>query len=246
MKRVIITTICAIAFVLIPTTGQSQIGMSSTIQTNHLWRGGEVADGIVITYDAAYKMLNESLSIGFWGAINAVGEYKEFNYYATYSVGGFKFSLWDIYNFSDYATYNNSEFFNYCASSTGRFLDATAAYSFGDKFPLTVSWSTILFGRDRDSENSANRYSTYCYAEYPVYKTELWRVDTGLGAAFALNPMDENANFYGDKAGIVHISMAITRDLVICNYHIPISGTALWNPQSNKAYFQLAAKIFSF
>lgn len=242
-KRVIISVIISI---ILSTTGYAQISMSSKIQTNHLWRGGEVADGIVITYDAAYKLLDKSLTIGFWGGVNAVGEYKEFDYYLNYTTGGFGFSLWDIYNFSDFATYNNEEFFCYDSATTGRFLDATATYRFNDKFPLKLSWSTILFGRDRDSENSANRYSTFCSIEYPIYKNELWSVNTSLGAAFALNPMDESANFYGDEAGLVDITMVVTRDLVIKEYHLPISATAMWNPQSGEAYFQLAVELFSF
>ncbi len=224
----------------------AQFEASANIQTNHLWRGGEVADGVVVTTDVATTLLGENFRLGVWGGMNTQGSYKEFNYYATYTLGGLSLALWDTYNFSDFATYNNEEFFNYDAATTGRFLDATVAYCFGETFPLKLSWSTVIFGRDRISDNSANRYSTFCYAEYPLYNRDLWRLDVGLGGAFAINPCGESANFYGEQSGVVHVSMAISRDLVLGDYHIPITVTTMWNPQSDQAYLQLAARLFSF
>lgn len=245
MKRIklIFTTLVATFICL---NSYAELGMSARLQSNHLWRGGEVADGIVISSDATLKSLNDHLTLGIWGAMNTQGSYKEFDYFLNYKFRGFSLSLWDTYNFSDYATYNNEEFFNYKPSTTGRFLDATIAYQFNDKFPLLLRWSTILFGRDRDSSNSQNRYSTFCYAEYPIYKRGSWHVETGVGGAFTLNPQGESANFYGDKAGIVEISMVITNDLEIKGYCIPISFTTMWNPQADRAYMQIAAQLFSF
>lgn len=243
MRRVLF---CAIVAIFSCQIALGQFSMSANLQTNHLWRGGEVADGVVVTSDASYKMFGESLQLGVWGGINIQGTYKEFNYFATYSIKGFSLSLWDTYNFAEYATYNNEEFFNYNASTTGRFLDATLAYQFSGKFPLRLCWSTILFGRDRNSENSANRYSTFVYGEYPVYNRQKWRFDIGLGGAFALNAMGERATFYGDEPGLVHISTKLTYDLKIRDYHMPISISTMMNPQSGKAYLQLAAQLFSF
>ncbi len=241
-KLAIVTAILTLSSV----ASYAQLHMSANIQTNHLWRGGEVADGFVVTADASINILSDQLTLGVWGATNGQGTYKEFNYFAQYSLGGFSAALWDTYNFADYATYNNEEFFNYDPATTGRFLDATLAYRLGDAFPLRLSWSTILFGRDRNEENSENRFSTFCYVEYPIYNQKRWRVDAGLGGAFALNPMGESANFYGDESGVVHLSMVISREVEIGKYSLPISFTTMWNPQSDKAYFQLAARLFSF
>ncbi|MFI3303382.1 MAG: hypothetical protein SNF68_02490 [Rikenellaceae bacterium] len=240
------TILCSILFTLISTVSFAQLKMSANLQTNHLWRDGEVADGLVVTTDASVKPFDGNLSFGVWGGVNIYGTYKEFNYYCSYRAGGFKAMLMDTYNFADYATYNNEEFFNYKPSSTGRFLDATLTYRFGENFPVKVLWATVLFGRDRNSDNTANRYSTFCSVEYPIYNKDQWRVDATVGGAFSLNPMGESANFYGDKPGIVDITMKISRDVMIENYRLPVSLTMLWNPQSNKAYLQLAAQLFSF
>ncbi|MFP3693411.1 hypothetical protein SB784_35650, partial [Burkholderia sp. SIMBA_048] len=80
--------------------------------------------------------------------------------------------LWDIYNFSPNANYNNKEFFNYNARETGRFWDLRSFYTISEKVPLTLSWNTVVFGRDRDQDNTQNKYSSFVSAEYPVYKKE--------------------------------------------------------------------------
>lgn len=224
----------------------AQLHMSANVQNMHLWRGIEVADGIVITTDLHLSMLDEQLNVGFWGGSNSEGTYKEFNYYANYTYQGFALALSDTYNFSPEATYNNSEFFNYKASETGRFLDATLSYSFAEQqLPLTLSWSTVLFGRDRDSDNSYNRYSTFCNAEYMVYQKEAWQVDAGIGGAFALKGDDE-AHFYGEHAGIVHLTTKVTNTLAIGNYELPLFVCAMWNPMTDQAFLQLGAQLFAF
>lgn len=241
---VLLTLVSSLSFA--STLNLSDLHMSANIQTNHLWRGGEVADGLVVTYDAAFKPFGKNLKVGVWGGINGQGTYKEFNYFVTYKIKGFKAKLVDTYNFADYATYNHDDFFDYKPSSTGRFLDASIEYRFPESFPIKISWATVLFGRDRNSDNTHNRFSTFCYAEYPIYNKNSWRVDGGLGGAFALNPMGESANFYGDKAGIVQISLSFSHDLTINRYKLPVSITAMWNPQSRQAHLQLSTQIFSF
>ncbi len=242
MKR-IFTLITALLF----TTGLlAQPHMSATIQNMHLWRGGLVADGIVLTTDAHYAMVGESLKIGFWGGTNSVGEYKEFNYYASYQLGNFTFALSDTYNFSTYATYNNQEFFNYSPSHTGRFLDASIKYRIGDESPLVLTWATVVFGRDRDASNSANRYSTFCSAEYQIYKKGNWIVDIGLGEAFALRDLDNSANFFGEKSGIVEATMKVSNKVVVGKYEIPVHMEMMWNPQSDAAYMQFCAEVVRF
>ena len=138
------------------------------IANNHLWRGIEVSDGLVMTSSLSVHDRGEHIRFGLWGGTNTSGDYKEFNQFLELRWKRFKLAFWDTYNFSPGATYNNREFFNYSAATTGRFLDAIVSYQCGASFPLRLQASTILFGRDRDAENRKNRYSSYVYAEYPL------------------------------------------------------------------------------
>lgn len=51
----------------------AQLHMKANLQTNHLWRGIEVADGLVITGDVNYSLCNGLFNLGFWGGTNTRG-----------------------------------------------------------------------------------------------------------------------------------------------------------------------------
>lgn len=222
---------------------KAQIVLKLNLQNNHLWRGMEVADGALLLSDLSYTFADRHVTLGLWGGTNTTGKYKEFNHYLTVRAGGFDFNVCDTYNFSPGAAYNNREYFNYRAHSTGRFLNVTANYRLSQCLPLLLSWSTIVFGRDRNEQNTAQKYSTFCYAEYPVYKTEQWRVDAGIGAAFALHKAGSKSHFYGSEGGVAQISLNTTYNLRIKQYTLPVYAKGMWNPQTSKAYFQIGAEV---
>ena len=75
----------------------AQLHMKANLQTNHLWRGIEVADGLVITGDVNYSLCNGLFNLGFWGGTNTQGTYKEFNNHISFQYEGFSLALWDTY-----------------------------------------------------------------------------------------------------------------------------------------------------
>ena len=239
-------------FTAICGSAKAQLHLKANLQNMHLWRGMEVTDGMVFTTDLSVSSHDNRFRAGVWGGINANGSYKEFNNYLSYTCHRFCVAVWDTYNFSPEADYNNKEFFNYKAKETGRFIDATLSYTVSKKCPLYISWSTILYGRDRDGLNVRNRYSTFVYTEYPVFRNGLWEVKPGIGGAFAFAPgkdangISSSTNFYGDTAGIVHVSITTTYHLSAFERDFPITVLALWNPQSNKGYLQIGIQLFSF
>ena len=243
MKRIfILLIICSLFFCSM----NAQIHFQANVANNHLWRGMEVADGMVFTSDISITDKNEYFRIGLWGGTNTSGTYKEFNHYVSFTYRQLNLSVWDTYNFSPGATYNNKEYFNYSAHSTGRFIDATLSYRFGKQFPLFVTWSTILFGRDRNTSNTANKYSTFVYVEYPIYQNKGWNIDTGIGGAFALNEAGNDSHFYGNSPGIVHAALKISKHVVFKEYKIPVYACMMWNPQRNNAFFQIGIQLFKF
>lgn len=233
---------------LLPVTLKSmaQFHMDAHLATNHLWRGMEVTNGLVFTGDINYSFFGGIVNVGFWGGTNTKGTYKEFNNHLSLHYKGVSLAFWDTYNFSKGANYNNKEFFNYKARSTGRFLDATLSYRFGQKMPLLLSWSTILFGRDRNAENTANKYSTFCYAEYPLFNKDQWQIDAGVGGAFALNKAGSKSHFYGKTSGIVHTSLKATYKLKVLKHEMPVHTWMVWNPQTKQGYFQIGMQLFNF
>lgn len=230
----------------------AQLHLKANMQNMHLWRGMEVTDGLVFITDLSVTDKNEHFTLGLWAGTNVNGTYKEFNHYISYARHGLKFALWDTYNFSPNASYNNKEYFNYKLDETGRFIDATISYDFERFLPLKLSWSTILYGRDRDKQNTKNLYSTFVYGEYSVYDNEYWNVNFSIGVAWALNPdksqsdSEKSYHFYGEAPGVVHLSLNVIYKLRILERDFPVSIMPLWNPQNNKGYFQVGVQLFSF
>ncbi len=61
------------------------------------------------------------------------GDYKEFDYYLSYTVAGFSVALWDIYKLFARAALQQ-DIFNYNKYSTTHFLDLSVGYNFDTLF----------------------------------------------------------------------------------------------------------------
>lgn len=221
------------------------------VANNHLWRGIEVSDGLVMCTSLSVHDKDEHVRLGLWNGTNSSGSYKEFNFFGEFKAGGWQLALWDTYNFSPGADYNNREFFNYSARSTGRFLDCILTYRFAEsapRFPLTLSCSTILFGRDRWSDNSANRYSCFLMAGYTLYQDADWQFDASVGGTFTLaDKAGDQSTFYSDKAGIIHLELRAEHKLQLTRtYALPVFAAAVFNPVMDRAFFQIGAQAFKF
>lgn len=227
------------------------IGGSVDVRSMHLWRGLEVSDEAYLATDVHFKTKDDAFRFGLWGGAGFNGNFKEFDYYTSYSVKGLTFAFWDVYNFSPDATYNNKEAFNYKARETGHYFDLSVAYQFQKKFPLRIFWSTLIFGRDRGPLNEKNRYSTFIELDYPVIDTNGFRLDASIGGAFALDQGKDadghtsRANFYGKTAGIVDIRLRLQKDFHIAGYKLPVYVMPMWNPQGDNMNMQFGVTLFS-
>ncbi|HIY49139.1 MAG TPA: hypothetical protein H9834_04875 [Candidatus Barnesiella excrementavium] len=224
-----------------------QFHLSGTLQNMHLWRGLQVADGGVLAADVNVGFFNDGLKVGLWGGTDLTGDYKEFDYYLSYSVSGFTVAVWDICNYSPSLPFSKN-IFNYNKYSTTHFLDLSVAYDFGavSKIPLRLSWATIFAGRDLNVAGN-NRYSTFVYGEYSLFRNEQWQVDLGLGGTFAFNraSADGSANFYGNDC-VNQISLKTTYNLHIGRFALPIFAHAMWNPDLKDGYLQVGVNLFAF
>ena len=100
MKRLKYLLAGACAMLCCATSYGQQLHFSGTLQNMHLWRGLQVADGGVLAADLNIGFLDDGLKVGLWGGSDFTGDYKEFDYYLSYSRAGFTVAVWDIFNFS--------------------------------------------------------------------------------------------------------------------------------------------------
>nr|WP_314499329.1 hypothetical protein [uncultured Chryseobacterium sp.] len=223
-----------------------QLHSSLQLRNSHLWRGLEVSSGLIYTGDL--HLDGKNFYAGFWAGGNADGSYKEFDNYIGYRSKHFTAELWDIYNFSPGASYNNREFFNYKGSETGRFWDLRTYYTVSNRIPLVLSANTVVFGRDRNRENTHNKYSSFVSAEYPVYlkKDENLEIRARAGYGLALRHAGEKSNFFAEKDGLNEISLILSKSFFISGYKIPVGIWGMWNPVGNNAYLQFSVQAYSF
>ena len=243
-----LAALCAALFLTAAAFGQTaRMHLNGTLQNMHLWRGQQVADGGVLAADLNVGLLDDKLKVGLWGGTDFTGDYKEFDYYVSYSTAGFTVAVWDIFNYSPGLPFSK-DIFNYNKYSTTHFLDLSVAYNFDTKFevPLRLYWATIFAGRDLTVDGD-NRYSTYVNAEYSVFRDEHWIVDIGLGGTFAFNRdgADGGANFYGYD-GIDQISLRATYKLKLGRFDMPVFAHAMWNPDQRAGYLQVGVNLFAF
>lgn len=272
MKKILISAIAIIACVIVCGTSadaqvpmqekKAPIGMSVGLKSNHLWRGYEVSQGAAFTGDMYISTWDESFKFGLWSGYAFNGNWKELDYYASYTVGGFSVAIWDIFNFSPevYSDPRSFRIFNYNARTTGHFVDLSLSYRLPGSFPLGISVATVIFGRDRSADylngtmidNELQRYSTYITLDYPILRSSMVNLDISCSGALALqNGKDAAGNtlkshFYGNTQGIVNVSLTASRTFDIGDYKLPVSLLCMWNPQANTGNMQVAFTLLQF
>lgn len=218
------------------------IGGSVNILTTHYSNGAIVTDEPYVATDLYYKTKNNALKAGIWGAYSVNGDFTEFDYYVSYALKGFTFALWDVYNFSPDATYNNRQAFNYIAAETGHFVEASIAYQMPKKFPLKLYYSTVVYGRDRDRLNKKNIYTSVARLEYPIIDVDGFKLEAIVAGVFAWR---SRSTLYSETSGITDIRLRLSKDVMLGSYKLPIYIVPLWNPQANLVHIQVGITLFS-
>jgi hypothetical protein len=211
------------------------------VRSLYLWRGFKVSNAPITDVDMYYISKDGHFQAGFWGGASFTGDYKEFDYYMKYTAGNFSAAIWDINNFSDYP---NADIFDYSKGKTSHFIDVGIAYKIPMKLPLTVSWNTIVLGRDTYTTkkgNLTNAYSHYVQLDQTLYMNDTYNVHAFVAGGFAFG---SEKNFYGDHPNVVNAGITVNKDLVLFKYHVPISATAMLSPEHKYGALQLIANIF--
>jgi len=221
---------------------QVPFGINLQVRSLYVWRGFKVSNAPIADVDMHYYLTKDkTFTVGLWGAGDFTGNYKEFDYYIAYTKPRYAFSIWDVNNFTDFP---NSNLFNYNPRSTSHFIDVRAMYNFGDRFPLTVNWATIVLGRDthvKSDGDVSNSYSNYSELDYRLWKDGGSELHIFVGGGFAFG---RQANFYGSKPNIVNTGITINKDLVVFKHHMPVAATAMFNPEKKYGALQLIVNVF--
>jgi len=223
----------------ITASAQGHLEAHLQFKTMHYWRGLRVSKAPVFAASAGYFSKNFSAFV--WSGVSLTGDYKEVDPVISCTIKkNFSITLLDINNFSG-LTSTSIKFFNYNKSNTNTILDLSAAYKVSF---LDISWATIIYGNDRVTGTSNQRFSTYVELGVPI-KTKFASFRPFIASAFALNSNVESV-LYSNKKGfnIVNVGFDVSKTIKVKNYNLPITATVGVNPALNQASFQLAVNLF--
>ncbi|MFA8436444.1 MAG: hypothetical protein ACEPOZ_18195 [Marinifilaceae bacterium] len=206
---------------------QGRVEVSPSVTTRHYWRGIMVSNSANFEMDMSYK--TDKFTFGAWGGYAFDNTYSEFDFHIGYKFNDYvDVAIWDLYANRDRASIDQYNYFDFDRATTNHLIDATVNFHFGEKFPMRMSVSTMLWGRDLDEHGNQN-YSTYLEFGYPVqlagHKVDL----------FAGMNVFENC-VYGQSTGFVHVGATGYKTIKITDrFSVPVWATVAVNPQAETA-----------
>lgn len=206
---------------------QGKVTISPSLTTRHYWRGIMVSNSTNVETDMVYT--NDNFTFGAWGGYALDNTYSEFDFHVGYKFSDhFNVAVWDLFANRDRASIDDYSYLDLDKSTTNHVIDASFNFYFTEKFPLSLSVSTMLFGRDLDADGDQN-YSTYVEFGYPV------KIGEQSVSFFAgLNAFEDQA--YGDSFGFVNIGATTSKNIKITdNISLDTWAKVAINPQAETA-----------
>lgn len=203
---------------------QSKLTLNSSITSRHYWRGIMVSNSA--NYEGDLLFTSGSFKFGAWGGYAFNNEYSEFDFHIGYRLSeNLSVELWDLYASRDRASIDEYDYLDFKQETTNHLLDASLHFKCGNQFPLSISWSTLIWGRDLDHHKNQN-YSSYLDLAYPI-KIKDTKVDFNLG----LNVFENS--IYGENTNVIDIGLSASRVLKInSELEIPIWAKLAINPEA--------------
>lgn len=233
VKRIfsILPVVIALGF-FIPVKSQNFF-VKGDLVSSYIWRGMKNGG---ISLQPSFGFNYKGLSIYAWASTSFQKEKNEIDLYIDYSYRNLKLSFGDFFT---QGADNQFKYFDYRSGHTRHVYDLGAEYTICDRFPLKVSWYTMVAGDDfivngRDDDYTVEKrcFSTYIELQYPFSVK-----DVDCSVALGLTPWK---GFYAENAAVNNVALSISREFRINeNLSLPLTGKLIGNPYENKIYVML-------
>jgi hypothetical protein len=211
--------------------------VTSDVVSSYIWRGtvGSLNPNIQPTL----AVVAGGFEAGVWGSTDFLGSYKEVDPYLAYTVKSFRFCITDY----DW-TFNSTSYFNYKNSETNHILEGTIGFLGTEKFPLSVTLNTMIYGSDKkwDKEastfSSKQNYSTYIELGYAFGKSSVFLGVTPSNSYYGAG--------YGkvDGFAVCNLGLSSTRSIKITpDFELPLKGSLIVNPQAESIHFVIGLTL---
>jgi len=216
-------------------TAKIETFVSVDLVSSYVWRGFLLEDrpNIQPIFGLAYK----NLELGLFSSKSLSNPFYELDVFLSYTpIKWLNITVTDFYcDYNDYTdtSYQSLNYFEYANSATHHNILVDVILGNVEKFPFTITASTIVYGGyDLDSQGDG-KYTTYLELDY-YYKDFKFFVGALTGQSdFYLNTA-EGVNIV--NVGIKHVkNIKVNKEL-----EIPLTTTFGVNPQMEKVYFAIS------
>ena len=185
------------------------IGVGADMASRYLWRGLNIG-GDCAHIQPYVSASYKFLEVGAWSSYGLSNNNENGTNYFEYDL----YAKLTVKNFG-------LAFTNYDIQDYGSSSEMTLSYEGGEKLPLHASFNKYVINDD----------ASYIDLGYEFFSEKLVPLDLVVGATPA-------AGSYGDKGGIVNISLTAKYETMKSEkFSLPVFSTFMYNPQIEKSFF---------
>lgn len=200
---------------------------SGDFVSSYTWRGLYMSPAAIqpsIEFEAG------NFTIEAWGSVSFNGEDKEVDLTASYALGNFVFSVTDMW----WSTQDSEiKYFNYNSHETEHTFEGSVAYTLPcERFPLSLSWSTIFAGMDKKADGK-QAYASYVELSYPFNIK-----NTELEAVCGFTPYKAEMQYETSGFAFTNLALRATREIRISSsFTLPLFAELAVNPALEDVHF---------
>lgn len=213
------------------------VQVSGDFVSSYVWRG--VYQGAQACVQPALGFTAGGFSLTAWGSTGLAdltegSGHKELDLTLAYSFNRFTVQIADLW----WAGQGSRNYFHWAAHDTQHHLEAGLSYVLPyEKFPLNISWYTVIFGDDREADGKQN-YSSYAELNYlfTVKGIDL-QVTLGVVPYKSLTP---GMGYDVDGFAVTNVALKATKELRLSQaFSLPVYAQLIFNPAHEDAHLVL-------
>lgn len=219
MKRMKFLAISVIALFIVTGVNAQGFSTGADVVSSYVWRG--ILQDRTVTGNPTLGSPNiqpyvsfttGGLTIGSWASGSFMGNVKEVDLNATYTISPALAITITDYNWS----FANSKGYFYYGKGTDHLFEATVAYTGPATFPLGVNINTMFAGSDTLSSGK-QAFSTYAELNYPINAN----VKVFCGAS-----LFQSKNVYNTSGfAVTNLGIKVSKSIVITDkFSLPVYG----------------------
>jgi len=227
------------------------LNFGADIMSRYIWRGYDLGNSPAIQPNIYFSW--EGLNIGAWGSyafaghsimvddttLLDMGNYSEVDLYISYTYKWFTLMFFDYFTLNGLNPNDGNRYFDYNNNTTGHAFEVSLAFEGGEKFPLILSASTVVYGDDKNQDSTGvygygdkNNFSTYFEA---AYRFQFKKIELELKPFIGGTPI--GSSWYGPYGGIINVGLTATKEIPVTEkYSFPVQASLITNPQAQSIF----------